>query len=73
MKETLTRYETTCVFRALQVGLGTPGTHPLTQGEYDAALEGGKKIAQFIFSDVVTITDELFDTIKAKLDEEFGE
>ena len=58
MKRTFTRYEVTCMFRAMQVGMPTPGIKTLTPNEYDAAMRGGMKFAEFIFSDDVTITDE---------------
>lgn len=59
MKETLTRYEATCMVRCMQILTNTPGTTPpLDVNEEKAAASGGAKLASFIFSDTITITDE---------------
>ena len=60
MKSKLTRYEMTSVFRALQIGLNTDSRPPLSldKTEEEAATSGGAKLAEFIFSDTMHVSDE---------------
>ena len=51
----------TAVFRALQIALNTPDhppPHPLDKTEEEAATSGGIKLAEFIFSDTMHVSDE---------------